>query len=76
MNRDWLSATYREIKQGREEKLARILALLRPKAETDSEIREAVGLLESWVGGDTNQEPGSVHHVTASSSNKRRSSSP
>jgi len=49
MDSDWIKGIYSGIKQAREEKLARILDLLRPKAETDKEVKEAVQLLESWV---------------------------
>ena len=49
MERDWITETYLKIKMDREEKLARILALLRPKAEADADVKEAVRLLEGWV---------------------------
>jgi len=51
MKRKWLVETYHRIKQSRDERLARVLTLLRPKAEVDSEIGEVVGILESWAAG-------------------------
>ena len=55
MERDWIAEVYLSIKQARDERLAHILALLRPKAEADTEIKEAVRLLESWVGENSDQ---------------------
>ena len=55
MDRDWIAGMYLRIKQARDERLTHILALLRPKAETDTEIKEAVRLLESWVGDNSDQ---------------------
>ncbi len=49
MERDWITETYLEIRRARDEKLARILALLRPKVEADADVEEAVRLLEGWV---------------------------
>ncbi len=53
MDRDWIAGMYLRIKQARDERLAHILALLAPKAESDTEIKEAVRLLESWARGDS-----------------------
>ncbi len=55
MDRDWIAGMYLRIKQARDERLTHILALLRPKAETDTEIKEAVRLLESWARGNSDQ---------------------
>jgi hypothetical protein len=52
MDSDWFTGIYLRIKQARDEKLAHILALLRPKVETDTEVEEAVRLLEGWLSND------------------------
>jgi len=55
MERDWIAGMYLRIKRARDERLAHILSLLRAKAETDTEIKEAVRLLESWGREDSDQ---------------------
>ncbi len=55
MERDWIAGMYLRIKRVRDERLAHILSLLRSKAETDTEIKEAVRLLESWGRENSDQ---------------------
>ncbi len=45
---NWLIDIYDRIRENRDRDLDSILALLRPKAASDPEIREAVRLLEIW----------------------------
>ena len=58
MKRDLIFEIYRKVKEARENELERILKMLRPKASTDPEIREALRILESWLrkNGETSED--------------------
>jgi hypothetical protein len=46
-----LNDIYRNIKKSRDERLSRVLDLLRKKAANDPEIAEALRLLRPWAPG-------------------------
>jgi anthranilate phosphoribosyltransferase len=54
MNQHWILDIYRQVKEARDKELSRILSLLRPKAENDPEIGEALRLLEEWMKNNPN----------------------
>ena len=48
MRRDFIFDIYRKVREERDKELERIFKMLRPKAESDPEIQEAIRLLETW----------------------------
>ena len=48
MNADKLSELYAEIEERANAKLNRVISILKPKAEEDPEIQEAINVLEQW----------------------------
>ena len=59
MNQHWIFDIYRKVKEARDSELSRILSLLRPKADNDPEIGEALRLLEAWMKKNPNDKDNS-----------------
>jgi hypothetical protein len=60
MKRDFIFDIYRKVKEARDRELHQILNVLRPKAISDPEIRDALRILESWSRtNDATTEDGS-----------------
>jgi hypothetical protein len=51
MRAHWLTEIYHNIKQVRNERLARAISLLSRKAASDPEVAEALRLLRPWTPG-------------------------